>query len=580
MAISTYPQDSLHVNLTYHPQELQFGTSGRRGEVIHLTHLEIFINVVGELTFLQSLPLAEGGIRTGDAFYYAYDLRPSSSEYVPTQGNRGKLVQAVEQAIRYTGMTPINLGQIPTPALTYYAIAQAKGSIMVTGSHIPFDRNGYKTNTAKGELLKQHEPAINEQVKQVRAQFYNQAFSESLFTEKGFLKNEPASLPTENKAAAHAYLARYIDFFGDTCLAGLRVLVYQHSAVGRDLVVEILQAVGAIAMPIGRSDVFVPIDTENIQVAQLAAIQALYDDARKTHGAFDAIVSTDGDSDRPLLLAIHPETQAVQFISGDWAGMLTAEYLGAQAIVVPISSNDGIDYGALKHLVEPKTRIGSPYVISGMQKALEQGKQNVCGWEANGGFLTGSDIVKDSKRLSALPTRDAVLPILAVLASVKQANQALVSLVTHLPKRYGSAALLKQFPKKLGLAIVKQYSPSNAAICSVNFSGTQCLALDENNQELPASAAELAAIEALKNSLAGFFTPNQGFAEISQINYIDGVRIYFANGDIAHLRPSGNADELRIYAVANTAQRAHEITSLATQEPDGILRQLESSISA
>jgi len=28
---------------------------------------------------------------------------------------------------------------------------------MVTGSHIPFDLNGYKLNTSVGELLKEHE---------------------------------------------------------------------------------------------------------------------------------------------------------------------------------------------------------------------------------------------------------------------------------------------------------------------------------------------------------------------------------------------------------------------------------------
>ena len=45
---------------------------------------------------------------------------------------------------------------------------------MVTGSHIPFDRNGYKTNSSKGELLKQQEAPINEQVRKVRQRLYDQ----------------------------------------------------------------------------------------------------------------------------------------------------------------------------------------------------------------------------------------------------------------------------------------------------------------------------------------------------------------------------------------------------------------------
>jgi len=41
------------------------------------------------------------------------------------------------------------------------------------------------------------------------------------------------------------------------------------------------------------------------------------------------------------------------------------------------------------------------------------------------------------------------------------------------------------------------------------------------------------------------------------------------------VRPSGNADELRIYAVADTQARADEIARLGVAEPDGILRKLE-----
>jgi phosphomannomutase len=575
MTIYTNPQELLHLNFTHTPQELQFGTSGRRGEVIHLTHLEIFINVVAELEFLQSLPKAEGGIQRGEEFFYAYDLRPSSSRYVKEQGNRGKLAQVIEQAIRYVGMIPVNQGQIPTPALTYYAMLQDRGSIMVTGSHIPFDRNGYKTNTSRGELLKQHEKPINDKVKQVRAKFYEQALETSLFNTDGFLRQEPGELATGHTQAALAYIQRYVDFFGAAALTGMRVLVYQHSAVGRDIVVDILRNVGAFVVPIGRSETFVPIDTENIQAAQLATVQALYDEAVLKYGAFDAVVSTDGDSDRPLILGIEPDTNAVRFFSGDLVGMVTAEFLGAKAVVVPISSNDGIDHGNLRDIVEPKTRIGSPYVIAGMEKALAQGKQPVCGWEANGGFLTGSDIIRNGKRLTALPTRDAVLPILAVLAVAQQEKLPFTTLFSRLPKRYSSAALLKQFPKSLGMAMVKRFSPSNSAVCKAVFSGNGCTVFDENDEALSVSPLEINVLNAIRKTLLGFFSPAKGFSAITQINYIDGVRIYFANNDIAHLRPSGNADELRIYAVADTPQRAEAITSMATQEPDGILRQLE-----
>jgi phosphomannomutase len=74
------------------------------------------------------------------------------------------------------------------------------------------------------------------------------------------------------------------------------------------------------------------------------------------------------------------------------------------------------------------------------------------------------------------------------------------------------------------------------------------------------------------------FSAAGGFTGVARLNYTDGLRIYFTNGDVAHVRPSGNADELRIYAVADRQDRADEIVRLGVAEPDGILRQLEAAV--
>jgi phosphomannomutase len=167
----------LRSSLKYEPRELEFGTSGRRGKVVDLTQLEVYINALAELEYLQSLDTSEGGIVRGQEFFFARDLRPSSDSFVPEQDGRGEIAQAIVAAIRDAGMRAVNLGSIPTPALTCYALARGKGSIMVTGSHIPFDRNGYKTNTSKGELLKQQEAPIHEQVRKVRQSYLMSAAS-------------------------------------------------------------------------------------------------------------------------------------------------------------------------------------------------------------------------------------------------------------------------------------------------------------------------------------------------------------------------------------------------------------------
>jgi len=187
MSNETATPGSLRASLSYDPQSLKFGTSGRRGEVIHLTQLEIYLNARAELDYLLSLSPSEGGIKVGQEFFFACDLRPSSTRFVPEQGGRGEIAQAIERAVADAGLKPANLGTIPTPALTSYALARGCGSIMVTGSHIPFDRNGYKTNSAKGELLKRDEAPINERVAVWRERLYQQPVGESLFTANGNL---------------------------------------------------------------------------------------------------------------------------------------------------------------------------------------------------------------------------------------------------------------------------------------------------------------------------------------------------------------------------------------------------------
>jgi phosphomannomutase len=533
--------DTLESQLAYEPQVLGFGTSGRRGKVVDLTQLEIYINALAELEYLQSLPLDRGGITRGDDFYFAYDLRPSSTAFAPAEQGRGEIAQAIVQALRDAGMRPFNLGPIPTPALASYALARNKGSIMITGSHIPFERNGYKTNSSRGELLKEQESPINQNVARVRQRLYQQPSAESLFNQHGMLKAGHQELPAESSDARAAYIERYTRFFAGSSLKGKRILVYQHSAVGREMLAEILERLGAEVVPAGRSDTFVPIDTENIDAAQLAVIQNLADKAAKP---LHAVVSTDGDSDRPLVLGMDRATGKVQFFGGDLLGMVVAEFLQADAVVVPISSNDAIDRGPLSAALEPKTRIGSPYVITGIEAALAKGKKRVCGWEPNGGFLLGSPLVRNGATLAPLATRDAALPILSVLFAA--GDESLTELFARLPKRFSRAALLKQFPRSTALKIVDRFSAPNLA-------------------------------DVLKD-LEAFFTPALGFATPSHVNYTDGVRVLFANGEVAHVRPSGNADELRFYAVADTQKRADEMSALGIAEPNGILRRMEKAV--
>ncbi|MCX8154850.1 MAG: phosphomannomutase [Verrucomicrobiae bacterium] len=573
MSASAYPPTSLRAFLNYAPVPLQFGTSGRRGRVVDLTQLEVYLNVFAELRYLQNLPAAEGGIQRGDQFYFAYDLRPSSTRFVPELGGRGEIAQAVVQAAEDAGMTPLNLGAIPTPALAAHALHHHKGCIMVTGSHIPFDRNGYKTYSSRGELRKSDEAPILQRVAHERERLYTQVFHESLFDENGMFKRGHRDLPLESPAGRRAYARRYVNFFSGSNLQGMRLLVYQHSAVGRDLLVEVLQALGATVVPAGRSEEFVAVDTENVHPGLLQQLQTLLDEATVQHGRFEAVLSTDGDSDRPLLLGVTPEGR-VRFFGGDLLGMVTAEYLQADAVVVPITCNDAVDRGPLRECVQPRTRIGSPHVIAGLHQALARGRTRVCGWEANGGFLTASDLRRGPQVLTALPTRDAFLPLLCCLFAAREQGMSLCELFARLPARYSQAGLLPEVPRAASLAALQPLQPEDPQVVEADWSDGHLVTRDAAGGRLPASPGLQAHLEQARARLAGIFAPEAGFGALVKINYLDGLRLHFANGDVAHVRPSGNADELRIYAVADTPERAAAIVREGVAEPAGFLRRL------
>jgi phosphomannomutase len=91
----------------------------------------------------------------------------------------------------------------------------------------------------------------------------------------------------------------------------------------------------------------------------------------------------------------------------------------------------------------------------------------------------------------------------------------------------------------------------------------------------PLAEAAAAAWRDRRAILTRVFTPAFGFDDIVRINVLDGVRVYFKNRDVAHVRPSGNAPQLRIYSNSDSQARADQIVKLGLREPDGILRRME-----
>lgn len=448
----------------------KFGTSGLRGLVTELTPDLVGAHV---RAFLRACPVGSG-------LYVARDLRSSSPA----------IAAVVIAAARAEGVAVTDCGAVPTPALALAAMGAGAAAVMVTGSHIPDDRNGLKFYTPEGELTKAGEAAILAALPAAPREMA----PENLIPEN----LTPGSLSLADPVPA--YLARYRTAFGPTALAGQRIGVWSHSAVGRDLLIASLESLGAEVEEIARSDRFIPVDTEAVPSEARAMLRA-----EAQMRGLAAIVSTDGDGDRPLVT-----DAAGEVVPGDLLGQITARMLGAEAVVTPVSSNTGAEAGG--HFARViRTKIGSPFVIA----AMEGAGGRVVGYEANGGFLLGFDAQGPAGPLPALMTRDSHLPILAPLVLAGQAG--LAALVAAEPARFTAADRLQEVPTAHSAALVARLTEDDAAL-----------------------AEFLAGLE----------------ERCTARDLTDGLRLTLASGRVVHLRPSGNAPELRFYAEAETPAAA------------------------
>ncbi len=446
-----------------------FGTSGLRGLVTALTPDLIADHVQAYLAACS----------VGGGVWIGHDLRPSSP----------MLAGVVRDALLAAGVDVTWAGEVPTPALALAALEAGQGAVMVTGSHIPADRNGLKFYTAAGEITKSDEAAI-------------------LAALGGTAAPGQGALIHDMGVGAR-YAARYRAGYAGA-LQGLTLGFYAQSAVGRDLMPALLQDLGAQVVELGRAEGFVPVDTEAVSADTRAMLQGWAAD-----GAYDAILSTDADGDRPLLT-----DASGTVVPGDVLGQITGAALGATHAVTPVSSNAGAEDVFAQ---VTRTRIGSPYVIAAMQGA------RVVGYEANGGFLLGFDAEGPAGPLPALMTRDAVLPLVAVLAQAAQKG-GMAAVLAGQPQRFTASDRLQDVPTAKSQALVADWR--------------------ENPRNRAAFLAGLSLTEAT-------------------IDTTDGLRMTATDGQIVHLRPSGNAPELRCYTESGSAMAAqdlltHALAALAT----------------
>ena len=138
--------------------------------------------------------------------------------------------------------------------------------------------------------------------------------------------------------------------------------------------------------------------------------------------------------------------------------------------------------------------------------------------------MIGTDLPLGGRSLPRLPTRDAMIVHLGILCRAASEKKKVSELLAELPARFTASDRLQDFPTET-------------------------------------SQSRLAELE--RGGPAAIESAFASFGAVRHVGTLDGLRVTFANGNIVHLRASGNAPELRCYTEAATDQGARALNAEA-----------------
>ncbi|MBU1894837.1 MAG: hypothetical protein KJ983_03375, partial [Candidatus Omnitrophica bacterium] len=529
--------------------QLVFGTSGIREIVKFLMDKKCYAIADGLIyyfTEMGEITLAEGK----NLMAIAGDLRPST--------DRITLMQ-IASAIKH-GFKVINGGNIPTPAIVNYGMYSPLGamiSLMVTASHCPvlpknIEQNGIKPNRTTGEVLKEDERRILKQVREALEIECMKPEKENMFGKLGMRKKSKLSeeqkkwlekareiLDEVNTNPAEMYVERN-ELFGKIFDETDKVPFIEHMSVGRDIIKTIFDKIGINYFSEERNKKWkekLVVDTEDVRPGLEDVVKRTVDKYAEKQIKIKGICTVDGDTDRPALF-----TEDGTFIYGDKTGYLTCEYIcnlesmKDKKMFVAVTAT--VSRAVVQRLKDigcevAQVKIGSPYVVKAMEDRLAKAKEAneeiiVCGFERNGGFLLGSDIMLDSgKVLKALPTRDAMLPIIAAFHLAKQNNMTLGQLVDdRFSGQYASFSWsglvqatdlgCEAYTATMGQAIMRSFSPVELDTIRIEFlEGAKILYTKKGGTKKTVTDEDKLAqrMNPIKTYLEGYFNEKRGFKD-------------------------------------------------------------------
>ncbi|MEG5041291.1 MULTISPECIES: phosphomannomutase/phosphoglucomutase [unclassified Microcoleus] len=343
------------------------------------------------------------------------------------------LMQAVMEGIASVGATVYDFEMASTPAMFMSTITpgfDCDGAIMLTASHLPFNRNGLKFFTAKGGLQKQD---ITDILTLAQSNYFEPASSPGKITKHDFISVYANQLVTKIRESVN-----HPDNF-EQPLTGLKIVVDAGNGAGGFYVDKVLKPLGAdtTGSQFLEPDGTFPNHVPNPEDKQ--AMQSICQAVIEHQADFGIIFDTDVDRSAAVdgVAKELNRNRLIALISA----IVLKEHPGSTIVTDSITS-DGLTQFIEQDLkgIHHRFKRGYKNVIDESIRLNEAGQESWLAIETSGhGALKENYFLDDGAYL--------VSKLLIELAKSKLANQSLPDLIATLKEPEESA----EFRIKLGV---------------------------------------------------------------------------------------------------------------------------------
>jgi len=293
----------------------------------------------------------------------------------------------------------VSAGVVPTPAVAYLTRSMdVDAGVVISASHNPFQDNGIKIFSARGEKFAEgEERAI-----------------EALLADPAFAQQLPADAPVDRQDLVEAYLAHAHEALPDaSAFRGARVALDCANGATTTVAPRLFRELGFDVTVIGGEP-----DGRNINLAYGSTHPEALVDLVRTNG-FRLGVAFDGDGDRAILVDADG-----RLVDGDAVLLLSAKHMKARgrlkgnAVVATVMSNIGLEIAMRDAGIElVRCPVGDKYV---MEEIIKRDL-------SLGGEQSGHVIFSDY-----LYTGDGIVTALSVLRTMAETGRELKDLAGEL----------------------------------------------------------------------------------------------------------------------------------------------------